>query len=44
MIFLVIAVIIAMLFIGRDVWHGKELQNDQEAGNYQGQQTTEGLR
>ena len=42
LIVLIIAVIIAILFIGRNVWHGEELQDNQEAGNnvagnYQGQ-------
>lgn len=42
LIVLAIAVIIAILFIGRNVWHGEELQDNQEAGtnvagNYQGQ-------
>lgn len=42
LITLVIAVIIAIIFIGRNVWHGEALQDNQEAGNnvaenYQGQ-------
>lgn len=41
LIFLVIAVIIAMLFIGRNVWHGEEVRGNQKAdnnvaSNYQG--------
>ena len=39
---LVIAMIIAIIFIGRNVWHGEELHDNQEVGdnvasNYQGQ-------
>ncbi|HKY80554.1 MAG TPA: hypothetical protein VJM09_03690 [Sphingobium sp.] len=37
-----IAAIILVIFVGRNIWHGEELQENQEAGNnvagtYQGQ-------
>lgn len=41
-VLLVIVALILILFVGRNIWHGEELQQDQQAGNnvasnYQGQ-------
>ncbi|ANI79549.1 MULTISPECIES: hypothetical protein [Sphingobium] len=42
LVLLVIAAIILIIFFARNIWHGEELQENQEAGNnvaenYQGQ-------